>query len=230
MKIKTVVVCFLVFILSLAGLNSSANQGNNFINVNNGYGFEQNIEIGYPAVDELEKKVFGSVSSGQNIYSRLNRLETAVFGKTSNAHLSERVDRLDKLVLSGRRYSTGSSNFNNSNSNIIFGQDYREYGNFSNTSPAEYSIVLYDLEKQFLETAYPSESVNIRVKRLENHLFSDSLDGYPIEDRIQRLTAYADARESDEFYEDQAQIKKYNNVMRGANAISLLFMILQFLL
>ncbi len=252
MKIKSAIICILTFILIFAGIKTLAGEGENL--VNNGYVYEkdeQSVSIGYPAVDKLEVKVFGQAYPGQNIYSRLDRLETSVFGRKNNANLSERVDRLDEYLFGSKRYTIGSNSesfnnysssnsfsngFNNRNSyssggsNITFGSGYRDTSRFGDLSSSEYSGVLYDLENEFLNATYSGEPANVRVTRLENHLFSSSMEGYPMEDRIQRLVAYADARDSDDFYDDQVKTAKYSQFANGANAISLLFMILQFFL
>jgi|GEM_PF-2813281 len=235
MRLKTITICFLTVIFLLSGLSSSATERDGLLDVNTGYMQDQSIEIGYPTVDKLEKKVLGRVYSNQNIYARLDRLEKVVFGRVTNAHLCDRVDKLSETAL------PSSKNYSTSRSNLIFGQDYQEkrsYNNYnyngsqnySSSQNSDYSMVLFDLEKQFLGTTYPAESTNVRLTRLENHLFSESMQNYPVQARIQRLTAYADARDSDEFYENQAQRKQYKNIVNGARALSVLFMILQFFL
>lgn len=229
MKLRVIITCFFTVLLLFAGFNfpvGAENFSGNFVNINNGY--EQTLEIGYPSVDKLEQKIFGTVYSDQNIYSRLDRLEKSVFGSVNKASLSERVDKLSEVVYSGGTYTAdkGSSR----NSNIIIGQNYRGYRSYNNINSGEHSTVLYDLENQLLGTAYPGEPLNTRLTRLESRVFSDSMEGYPVEERVQRLTAYADAKENDDFYQDQSQIKQYNNIVKGANALSLIFMILQLFL
>ncbi len=223
MKLKAVLICLLVFLMSLQGLSSYASE-NELNGINNGY--DTGVTIGYPTVDKMEQKTFGTVYADQDIYTRLGRLEQSVFGTASDASLIDRVDRLSEMLDSGRNYPATVA----SSPNIRFGQNYRQYSNFYNTSGTRYSLDLYDLERQFLGTAYPDEPVDIRLTRLENHLFSGASDNLPVEERVQRLIAYSDAKDSDEFYDNQAQINQYNALMKGANAISLLFMILQFFL
>lgn len=224
MRIRSFVIYFLTIIFCLCGLNSSARQVNKFINVNNNY--EQNIEIGYPVVDRLENKVFGQTFSDQDLYLRLDRLEKSVFGsKKSVKDLSERVDKLSEVVLNEKIYTAEKEK-----PNIVFGQNYSEFKNSGGLQRGQYSSALYDLENHYFDTAYPSDPVNLRISRLEKNVFSETMEGYPIEDRIQRLTAYADAQSSDEFYQDQAKAQQYSNLVKGANALSLIFMILQFFL
>lgn len=62
-------------------------------------------DAGYPVVDKMESKVLGSEYPQQDIYVRLDRLETKVFGNTSKAPLSDRVERLNNAVI-GKSDST----------------------------------------------------------------------------------------------------------------------------
>lgn len=251
MKYKIFIICFIAVFLILTGADVQAkktvhvlsnqnigitgmfpsiqnkNPANKVVNINNGYGYnDENLAIGYPAVDNLEKRILGTMYPNQNIYIRLNRLEKAVFGKTVQGALSDRVDKLEEIVNKNGQYST-----NKNNSNIIFGQNYRENRQYQNNTYNEnYSTILYNLEKQTLGVTYPTEPANTRVTRLENKLFAGSSENYPMDERIQRLTAYADAQNSDEYFQDQSQMKKYTTMTNGAKAISILFMVLQFFL
>ncbi|HSA06600.1 MAG TPA: hypothetical protein P5556_05435 [Candidatus Gastranaerophilales bacterium] len=218
MKFKILLISFLIIILSLPAVNAQAQS-------NNSASYEEDqseVKIEYPAVDALEKKVFGSAYTDQDIYIRLNKLENSVFGKIATDSLSERVERLTEAV-SGTRQSLDTR----LNNNTVLGENYKEFGTFDNSNSAEYSITLFDLEKQFLGSVYPSDSLDVRVTRLENKVFSESSEEYSMEERIQRLSAYADASNPDDFFEDQAQAQKYNNIITGAK---FLFMMLQFFL
>ncbi len=60
----------------------------------------------YPAVTEMENKIYGRSYAGSPIAARLERLENKVFGKPMSGDLIDRVDRL--------RESTGTDLANNS--------------------------------------------------------------------------------------------------------------------
>ncbi len=215
--------------IGLPGVFSPVQNGNSInkvVNINNDYGYNsENITIGYPVVDKLEKRILGAMYPNQNIYTRLDRLEKRIFGKTIQGTLSDRVDRLEATVNKNRMYST-----NNSGSNIISGQNYQENQQYQNNNYNEnYSTILYNLEKQTLGITYPTDPIKIRVTRLENKLFAESSENYPMDERIQRLTAYADAQNSDGYFQDQSQMKQYTTVANGVKVISVLFMVLQFL-
>jgi len=213
-------------------------------NVNDDYySYQQdNVAIDYPAVDELEKKILGKIYPEQDIYIRLNRLETSVFGGVTTASLSERVEKLrdvvpEKNTFTASRLGFTSGNFSgsqsfsggnlsSSNSSTSFTPNYAKYNN----PGSNYAAALYELEKEFLGQTYSSEHVESRLIRLENEVFSSTSEDSPMEDRINRLSAYADARDSNDFYENQTSLRNYNNMASGAKALSILFMILQFLL
>ncbi len=243
MKFRILIICFITFFCILNSVSVRAEDGiddnntwlncifpsenfrgvgkNGFINVNYG-----NTEISYPAVDDLEKRILGNVYSHQNIYARLDRLEKTVFGNVINASLSERVDKLKEVA-------PGSYAKNDSNSNITLDQSYQENDDYGYNSTGYYSSLLYDLEKEYLGTVYVSEPNKTRITRLENVLFSQPAEGYSEEERIQRLFAYAESQKSsseDDYYGDLGQLSQYNNVMKGAQVLSILFMILQFFL
>ena len=239
MKFK-ILIFFSIFFLALFALFALKAQAQ-----------EESFNIGYPAVDKIEMQVLGRTYPVENIYKRLDRLEMTMFKKTSNASLSDRVDKLSNFVQGNIKYSK-----NNNTSTILFNQGsqnyqgsqnfqgsqsyqgsqsfqgYQPHSSFNNSTnyPGEYSIILYNLEKDLLKTAYIAEPIDVRVTRLEKHIFSKTSEDYPIGERIQRLSAYADARESGEYYEDQSKIRQYNNVAIGVKALSVLFMILQALL
>jgi len=205
MKIKILIVCFLLF-FSL-GVNAE--------NIS--------VDIGYPAVDEMESRVFGAAYPQENIYNRLDRLETRIFGGVTNAALSDRVDVLRNAVNPEPVEKRGG-----------YMTDFSAEEIFPQTqvpqTREEISILVYELESQLLGTVYISEPVEMRVARLERKVFRQSNDNYPVQDRLQRLCAYIDAKNSDQYYDDQSKLRQYSTYANGAKAISLLFMILQMFL
>ncbi len=166
------------------------------------------VNVGYPVMDEMEIKVTGTAYPQANIYKRLDALEMRLFGNVTNAPLSDRVDRLKDEVLGKNKYSAKNK--------YSYGRDH--------------SVTLYELEKKLLGTVYITEPVDNRLARLEKFVFNKSSDSYSTEERLQRLCAYTDARESGHYYDNQAQLRQYNNMANNAKMISILFMILQFLL
>ena len=196
----------------------------------------ESLAIEYPAVDELEKTILGRIHPEEDIYIRLNRLETSVFGGVTAASLSERVDKLKKVVPESKQYTANKNNyynnskFRNRNPAMSYAGSYSKHNDLGSNYVPNYAVELYELEKEFLGQTYSNESMEVRLTRLEKEVFDSSSEDYPVEDRIQRLSAYADARDSNDYYEDQKAMRDYSNMASGAKALSVLFMILQFLL
>ncbi len=181
------------------------------------------IDIGYPAVDEMEARVFGSVYSQENIYKRLDRLEMKVFGRVTKATLSDRVDVLRNAVNPNPIENRGGYITDFPPEEIYPAAQVPK-------TKEEQSIILYDLENELLGTVYITEPVETRIARLEKKVFNQSSENYPAQERLQRLCAYVDAKSSDQYYDDQSKLRKYANYANGAKAISILFMILQMFL
>jgi hypothetical protein len=93
----------------------------NYTNYSDYSDYADEVEIGYPAIDELERKILGGVYTQEDVYQRLNRLETKVFGQATNEPLDERVDRL--------KAAAGISSPANRDQNIIFGMGNKRYNN-----------------------------------------------------------------------------------------------------
>lgn len=177
---------------------------------------EISVDVGYPVVDKIEAQIFGVFYPQENIYKRLDRLETKIFGTPTNAPLSDRVDRLRNSVL-GEDSPPPDEYIPQEQ---LFDQTFSQMPQ----SSEEYPFVLYELEKKLLGSVYINEPVEYRLSRLEMSVFGQASDSYPPDERLQRLCAYADAQTSDNYYDDQAQLRKYAN---GAQIFSILFMILQ---
>ena len=134
----------------------------------------------YPAVTQLEIKVFHQAFIRENIYARLNRLEGKVFGTIfATENLADRLDRLKGTVESESNdlafdektntiYSTGNNSNVPSNSPIN--------GNLS------------ALEMKVLGQSFDQDLLNQRIDRLERKVFGATQSGMP-DNRINRLNS-----------------------------------------
>jgi ferredoxin len=59
---------------------------------------KEDSTVEYPMVDKLEEEVFKTTYKNENIYKRLDRLETQIFKQTSNESLNNRVDKLASVI------------------------------------------------------------------------------------------------------------------------------------
>ncbi|HBH18226.1 MAG TPA: hypothetical protein DDX14_04685, partial [Cyanobacteria bacterium UBA9579] len=134
----------------------------------------------YPAVTQLEIKVFHQAFIRENIYARLNRLEGKVFGTIfATENLADRLDRLKGTVESESNdlafdektntiYSTGNNSNVPSNSPIN--------GNLS------------ALEMKVLGQSFDQDLLSQRIDRLERKVFGATQSGMP-DNRISRLNS-----------------------------------------
>lgn len=76
------------------------------------YMSNENSITDYPAITGLERNVFHQVYNGENIYSRLLRLESKVFGTTfPNNSLSDRMEKLQSAIGNGYSGSNYESSY-----------------------------------------------------------------------------------------------------------------------
>jgi hypothetical protein len=179
---------------------------------------DDDLEPGYPVVDEIEQKALGTTYKNEDIYKRLDRIEKAVFGGVSDATLSDRVDNLKNKVL---------GNYTQQNSNESFSSD-SESMNIVDSDNLEGEVSR--LENTVLGMQFSNETIENRLARIETQIFGKPDDNYSVEERIQRLKSFTDASQADDYYKDQAQAQTLNNAAVGVRIFSILFMILQALL
>ena len=154
-------------------------------------------EENYPVVNEIETKVLGKNFSAEDIYIRLDRLETSLFGRVSQKSLSDRVDDLSKAVLES------NNNPEESDSESLE----------SSSNEESLKNLLGQLENKLMDQVYPNDSVETRVSRLENFIFNQSSTDYPMKERIERLATVVNAQPSNEINNDIAQLG--NNQIAG---------------
>ncbi|NLF82357.1 MAG: hypothetical protein GX568_00030 [Candidatus Gastranaerophilales bacterium] len=127
---KNIVIIFISLLLCLIfSLKSHAYEQYPYQAYPNYTDYSEEVEIGYPAIDELERKILGGVYAQEDVYERLNRLETKVFGQTTNEPLAERVDRL-KAAVGISPGKQGQSAYRDQN--IIFGTGHKRYTTYNN--------------------------------------------------------------------------------------------------
>ena len=182
----------------------------------------------YPVINMMEQKIFGSSFSGQDIYERLNRLELRLFGAVSQKSLSDRMDLLSASVFGqdNPRYesSSASSSPDSSGGYSAYPQEYQGY---NASSVNDYlNDLLMKLEEQLLNQTYRYDSPESRVARLETKLFNQTSPGYPINERISRIAAVANAQPSNDLYKDMAQLNNMQNIGQGVGLAAIILMII----
>jgi len=165
----------------------------------------------YPLVGAMEKKVFGKTSVQEDIYSRLNKLETAVSGSVSQKSLSDRVEDLNKIILGIKNYRSDSSD---------------DEENYSYSNEDSLRNLLDELERQLINSNFSGDSTQTRVSRLENYIFNQSSDDFPMQERIDRLASVIKSRPSSEVYKEMTELGKYQNISQGLSILAIIIMII----
>lgn len=257
MNIKSFIFCCIFLLFLTASLSSNAlsdikfkSKYNNYFTAENGnkYFSISNIQknkngivqvqdkssevVEYPVVDMMESKVLGSKYPKEDIYKRLDKLETAVYGRISQKSLSDRVDDLSKSVLGDNDFNEEDNNVSSSNddkysSHDSYSSSEKVYSDDSEDDSGSGNLnnLLFDLEKKLLNQTYPNESTEERVSRLESFIFNKSSDEYPMDERIDRISSVVKATPSNEIYKDLAQLKNSQMLGQGLSLVALILMI-----
>ena len=170
----------------------------------------------YPAIDKIEKQVFGKTYEKENIYTRLDRLERKILGKTTANSLNERVSFLQEKTKQKINKNYDSYTENNYNSD-----DYNYYS--SKAGNPEISI----MEKKLLGKNYDNENLENRLSRLEMKLFGKTFDTEREDVRTERLKSVYKAAKSGTEYKVN-KFAKY--AFAGAQIGGILLLILAMIL
>lgn len=206
--------------------------------------------VNYPAVDELEQRVFNKVSQGEDIKKRLSKLEIQTFGKEYNDDLATRTDRLKAEIkpqsLMDNQIAQSSNDFYNDYVQPL-GADYHlnkyqpfdtfDYDNFnvrqnsmqqayqgdsySPPSPKQYN--LSTVEKNILRQTYKNDSTENRLARLENVMFGTNFSSDDTDTRINRISSAYKASKTATKYDSN---KFSQNVTTAVQIGTLLLMVL----
>ncbi len=210
--------------------------------------------VQYPIVDKIETKVFNKSFNGENIYSRVSKLENKVFGKTSSDNLSNRVNKLRLSVLdpvSSDDFVTGAAipteNYYDSISSMYDDDVAETYGktssskrqnnSFSNnysSQPSQSSVrnnllssELTTIEQTMFNQSFSNESIESRLSRVESQVFKRNFANDNPAARLQRIAAVKTAQKSSKLYDNN---KLMRNLSTGMQVGTFLLMILAMIL
>ena len=199
-------------------------------------------DIQYPAVDELEQKIFNQTYPKKNIRDRLSALEEKSFGKAFDDvdDLSSRVDRLkaeikpdsfmkNAIAQSDNSYYDGEVLELDRNYHLdrydpgVF--DYDEYNSFQNrkisasTKPAN----LASVEKSVFNKSFKNDDINSRLSRIEAAMFGTEFSGDDTQTRINRISSAYKAQKSASKYDSN---KFSQNMATAVQIGTLILMVL----
>ena len=191
---------------------------------------EENSNVSYPVVDEIEKKLFNKTYPNRDFHTRIVTIERKLFGKIYDVDdYSTRMDRIkskvmpDKLAKNedygdGRYYddnminSLDLSGTKRNRFSMPFGQrNYlRPYSNYGN-----------------MDEQTDDNNLNDELTQMEYDMFGTEFSNESTESRIKRLNSVNKAKKSAKKYDSQKFAQRMSAAMEiGAMILMVLAMIL----
>ncbi len=202
-------------------LDSSGSNNTNRLNQDL-MNLKEDASVDYPVVDAMEQEVFNTTYKSENIYKRLDRLETKIYNKTSTESLNKRVERL-AVSLNPQKHITSSQNVNSGHNLDNY---YRKSGMETiddQTMPFQLAV----LEQELLRGNYTNDNISNRLSRLEQKLFKRTFTTDSDINRLQRIMVAYEAKKDSYKYENN---RKMQNVATMSQIGGILLMILAILL
>jgi len=220
MKIKYQSVFLCILFLFLININTVGATTSPIVLVQN----KVDISEDYPVVDEIELRILGNSYRKEDIYNRLGRLETKVFGSVSNKNLSDRVDALSRAVIGANNNTEEDDNYSyHSTPESSYSESYSESS--PSSGDASLNNLLNQLEKQLLNQVYPNDTTETRVSRLERFIFNASSDNYSMNERVERLATVIKAQPTNEIYQDVGILNNSQLAGKGLSLAAIILMI-----
>lgn len=185
---------------------------------------KEDATVEYPMVDKIEQELFNTCYKKENIYTRLNRLEEKVFGKTSNEDLNTRVDKLASVIKPKKQMMSPSQNYNYTPNEM---NDYYNNSGLETVNDQSVPFQLAALEEDLLRSAYMNDNISNRLNRLEQKLFNRTFSSDTDITRLQRIMVAYDAKKNSYKYENN---RKMQNMATATQIGGILLMILAMLL
>ena len=205
--------------------------------------------VSYPAVDEMEQKVFNKTFPKDDISVRLSNLEKKTFNKTYSDDLSTRVDRLKAEIrpdsLMNNSIAQSSNSFFDQDDVVPMGGDFhmnkysqpdrfnynafnvRQNAMFQDdyAQPAEKmkKASLSTVEKKLLKQNYDKDTMENRLARIEQYMFGTVFDSDDQQTRAERISSAYNAQKSAGKYDSN---KFTQNMATGVQIGMLILMVL----
>lgn len=184
---------------------------------------KEDASVEYPIVDKMEQAVFNTTYKSENIYKRLDRLETKVFNKTTNESLNDRVDALSRVIVPVRKQPAANAySYSEDELNTYYANSGLDAVN-DNTVPFQLAV----LEQELLRGNYQNDNISNRLSRLEEKMFKRTFATDSDISRLQRLMVAYDAKKNSYKYENN---RKMQNMATVSQLGGILLMILAILL
>ncbi len=178
--------------------------------------------IQYPAVDELEMRVFNKKFQQKEIKERLSALEKETFGQIFNDDLATRTDRL-KAELKPSSFmdnaiAQSSNNFFEDEETITLDRNYHldhyespkqfDYDAYNAMHPKKNSFFptkkanITTVENAILNESFKDESMDKRLSRLEYAMFGTNFTQDDDKTRAERIASAYQAQKSSAKYDN----------------------------
>lgn len=206
--------------------------------------------VSYPAVDELEQKVFKKTFSKEDITVRLSNLEKKTFNKTYSDDLSTRTERLKAEIrpqsLMDNQIAQSSNSFYDQDDVVPLGGDfhmnkYMQHDNFDydsfnarqnsmysdggasgfNSTPKKAS--LSTVEKKLMKQNFNNDTMENRLARVEQYMFGTVFAQDSQQARLDRISSAYNAQKSSGKYDTN---KFAQNMTTGVQIGMLILMVL----
>lgn len=162
---------------------------------------KEDSSVEYPIVDKLEEEVFKTTYKNENIYSRLDRLETKIFNQTNNDSLNNRVDKLASVINPKKQIKKEEPIYNDLN-------NYYRNNGLEPISDQSVPFQLATLEQNILKNDYMNDNISTRLNRLEKEMFSRTFQNDNDVVRLQRIMVAYDAKQDSYKYENNRKMQK----------------------
>lgn len=157
-------------------------------------------ETSYPAVEDMEMRVFKQRFPNKPLEDRLAALEKQVFHQPMQGSLQDRSDRLQTVILqptggppvASNNYTPAGAAMSIPPSQYGGGQ----YAPSPSTNPYLVNQVTQIEQQVFSGQTFPADPLPQRVDRLEQQVFQSTAPELSIEDRVQRLGTVVTAQAS----------------------------------
>ena len=183
---------------------------------------KEDSTVEYPMVDKLEQEVFKTTYKQENIYKRLDRLETQIFNKTSNESLNNRVDKLAIVINPPKQDSR--QEYNKQKQEL---DNYYRNNGLEPVSDDSVPFQLATLEHNILKNDYMNDNISNRLSRLEKEMFSRTFPNDNDATRLQRIMVAYDAKQNSYKYQNN---RKMQNMATASQIGGILLMILAMIL
>lgn len=156
-------------------------------------------EDNYPHITTLEQQILGQAHTGDDLATRLGRMESKAFGKASTSNdLSQRTDDLEDYSQK-KLHNKPFDADNDSDADSVSSNPPAQYGSPAqdnlagqdDSTPTKYPHV-DSLEKSILQQTYQNDELPARLDRLEMKAFGKTSDNQALVDRTDALEGYVE--------------------------------------